>query len=160
RKVALRDGGGDFGDVADLIRQVARHRVDRVGEIFPRARDALDDGLAAEPAVGTDLTCYARHLAGERVELVDHRVDRAFELEHLAFDIDGDLLGEVALRDGGRDLGDVADLAGQVPGHRVDRVGQVFPRAGDAAHVGLAAEPAFGTDLARHAGHFGGERVE
>ena len=41
-------------------------------------------------------------------------------------DVDGDLLGQVALGDGGRHLGDVAHLGGQVAGHGVDRVGQVF----------------------------------
>ena len=45
-------------------------------------------------------------------------------------------------------------------GHQVDVVGQVLPRAGDAAHLRLAAELALGADLARHAGHFRGERVE
>ena len=55
-------------------------------------------------------------------------------------------------------VGDVAHLRGQVAGHRVDRLGQVLPGAGHALHVGLAAELAFGADLARHARHFGGER--
>ena len=58
---------------------------------------------------------------------------------------------QVAARDGGGDVGDVAHLAGQVGRHRVDVVGQVLPGAGDAAHLRLAAELAFGADLARHA---------
>src|SRR5207248_1406448 len=62
--------------------------------------------------------------------------------------------------DGGGDLGDVADLGGEVAGHRVDRVGQVLPGAGPSAHVGLAAELAFGANLARDAGDLGGERAE
>ena len=111
---------------------VRRHRVDRVGEVFPRARDAFDLRLAAETAFGADLARDARHLAGERVELVDHRVDGDFEVGDLALDVDGDLLGKVALGDGGRDLGDVADLPRQVARHRVDGVGEVLPRAGDA----------------------------
>src|SRR5581483_9262875 len=160
RKVAFRDGGRHLGDVANLGGQVARHRVDRVRQVFPRPGDAFDDGLAAETPVGADLARDARDFARERVELVDHRVDGAFQLEHLAAHVDGDLLREVALRDGGRHLGDVADLRGQVAGHRVDGVGEVLPRAGDAAHVGLAAEPSFGTHFARDARHFGGERVE
>ena len=49
--------------------------------------------------------------------------------------------------------------AGQVSGHRVDRVGQVLPGAGHAGHVGLAAQPAFGSHFARHARHFAGEPV-
>ena len=76
------------------------------------------------------------------------------------------LTSTVILRDrspraiGGRDVGDVAHLAGQVRGHRVDVVGQVLPRAGDARHFGLAAELAFGADLARDARDFGGERAQ
>ena len=69
-------------------------------------------------------------------------------------------LRQVAVGDGGRHVGDVADLAGQVAGHRVDVVGQVLPGAGHALDVGLAAELAFGADLARHARHLGRERAE
>ena len=46
----------------------------------------------------------------------------------LALDVDGDLLRQVAVRDGGRDLRDVAHLVGEVAGERVDVVGQVLPR--------------------------------
>src|SRR5690606_19556232 len=60
----------------------------------------------------------------------------------------------------GGHFGDVADLTGEVRGHRVDVVGQVLPRAADSRHLRLAAELAFGADLARHAGHFAGEAVE
>ena len=69
-------------------------------------------------------------------------------------------LRQVAVGHGRRHVGDVAHLAGQVAGHEVDAVGQVLPRAGHAAHVGLAAELAFGADFAGHAGHFRGERAK
>ena len=131
---------GDLGDVAHLRRQVAGHEVDVVGEVLPRAGDAGHLRLAAELAFGADLARDARHLGGERVELVDHRVDGVLELEDLAAHVDGDLARQVAARDGGRHLGDVADLGRQVAGHRVDGVGQVLPGAGDAGHDGLAAE--------------------
>ena len=39
-----------------------------------------------------DLARDARHLGGERAQLVDHGVDRLLELEHLAADVDRDLL--------------------------------------------------------------------
>ncbi len=45
----------------------------------------------------------------------------------------------------------------RLPAMEVDVVGQVLPRAGDTAHLGLAAELAFGADLARHARDLGGE---
>ncbi len=48
----------------------------------------------------------------------------SFELQDLAAHVDGDLARQVAAGDGGRDLGDVADLGGQVAGHRVHAVGQ------------------------------------
>ena len=90
----------------------------------------------------------------KRVELIDHRVDGVLQLEDLALHVDGDLLRQVAVGDRGRHLGDVAHLAGQVAGHQVDVVGQVLPGAGDAFDLRLAAELAFGADLAGDARHF------
>src|SRR4029434_3664579 len=51
-------------------------------------------------------------------------------------------------------------LGGQVPGHGVDVVGEVFPGASHARHVGLPTQPSFGADFARHARHLAGEAVE
>ena len=90
RQVAAGDGDRDLGDVADLRRQVARHRVDAVGEVLPDAADLADLRLAAELAVGADLARDARHLGGEDAELLDHRVD------------DGGRAQELALRAAGR----------------------------------------------------------
>src|SRR5439155_1327223 len=61
-------------------------------------------------------------------------------------------------RDG--DVCDVADLRGEIRGHRIDALGQVFPDAGHLAHLRLTAELAFGADLARHARHLRGEHAE
>ena len=117
-------------------------------------------GLAAELAFGADLARHARHFGGEGAELIHHGIDGVLQFEDLALHVDRDLLGEVA---GGHRLGhvgDVAHLGRQVAGHGVDAVGQVLPGAGHALHVGLAAQLAFGADLARHARHLGGERSE
>ena len=111
-------------------------------------------------AVRADLAGDAGDLVGEARELVDHRVDGVLQLEHLALDVDGDLLREVAVRDRGRHLGDVAHLAGQVRRHLVDRVGQVLPGPGDALDARLAAELALGADLARDARDLVGEARE
>jgi hypothetical protein len=160
RQVAARDRGRHLGDVAHLRGQVAGHRVHRVGEVLPGAGHAGHDRLAAELALGADLARDARHLRRERAQLIDHRVDGLLQLQDLAAHVDGDLLRQVAARDRDRHVGDVAHLAGQVAGHRVDVVGEVLPRAGDAEHLRLAAELALGADLARHARHFRRERVQ
>ena len=159
-QVAVGHRGRHLGDVADLVGQVAGHEVDVVGQVLPGAGDAGHLGLAAEDPLGADLARHARHLVGEAPELVDHRVDRVLELEDLALHVDGDLLAEVAVGHGGGDLGDVADLVGQVRGHEVHRVGEVLPGAGHAGDLGLTAELAVGADLACHAGHLGGEARE
>ena len=92
-------------------------------------RHALDVGLAAELALGADLLRDARDLGRERRELIDHDVDGVLQLENLALGVDGDLLRQVALGDGGRHLGDVAHLGGEVRGEAVDVVGEVLPGA-------------------------------
>src|SRR5206468_1407722 len=140
REVAVRDRGRDLGDVADLTGQVRGHRVDVVGQVLPDAGDALDLRLPAEDADRKGVAYGARHLGRERAELVDHRVDGVLQLEHLAARVDGDLAREVAVRDGGRDGRDVAHLRRQVRRQRVHVLRQVLPDAGDAAHLGLAAE--------------------
>src|SRR5204863_278788 len=95
-QVAAGDGGGDLGDVADLGGQVGGQQVDVVGEVLPRAGHARDLGLPAQLALGADLARHARHLAGERVQLIDHRVQGLLQLQDLAADVHRDLLGEVA----------------------------------------------------------------
>ena len=157
RQVAVGDGGGHGGDVADLGGEVTGHGVHGVGEVFPGTGDAFHLGLTAEAAFRADFAGHAGHFRGEGAELVDHRVDGVFQFEDFAFDVDGDFLGKVASRDGGGHRGDVAHLGGEVTGHGVHGVGEVLPSAGDTFHFGLAAEFSFGTDFASHAGHFRGE---
>ena len=160
RQIAASHGGGHFGDVSDLSRQVAGHGVDGVGEIFPGAGDARHDCLAAELAVGADFASHARHFGSERAQLIDHRVDGFFELKNFAAHIDRNFAGEIAAGHGGRDFSDVAHLAGQVAGHGVDGVGEIFPGSGHAGHLRLAAQFAVRADFAGHARHFGSEDAE
>ena len=159
-EVSAGDRRRHLGDVADLGGEVAGHEVHVVGQVLPRARHALHLGLAAELALRADLACHTGDLRREGVELIHHRVDRVLELEDFALDVDGDLARQVAASDGRGDVGDVPDLRGQVVRHRVDAVGQVLPRAGDATHVRLTAQSSFRADLPRHARHLAGEGVE
>src|SRR5205085_1003485 len=160
RQVAACDGGRHFGDIADLTGQIARHRVDLVGEILPHAADVLHLRLTAQLAFGTDLARHARHFRREAVELVDHRVDGLLQLQDLALHIRRDLARQPSTPVCRSHFGDIADLTGQVARHRVHLVGEILPRAADALHHRLAAELAFGTHFARHTRHFRREAVE
>src|SRR5205823_1976677 len=157
RQVPLGHGGGDLGDVADLVGQVVGHGVHRVGEVLPHPGDARHGRLPAELAFGADLPGDPGHVGGPCPPLFHYRVDGVLQLQQLAPQLDGDLAGEVTPGHGGGDLGDVAHLAGQVRGQQVDVVGQVLPRPGEAGYDGLAAEAAFGADLAGDPGDFVGE---
>src|SRR5439155_18287634 len=115
--------------------QVASHEVDRVGEVLPGAGRAFDIGLAAQLAVGADFASHAGHFRGERPELVHHGVDRVLQVKNLPLDVDGDLAGQVAGGHGFGNLSDVAHLAGEVAGHEVHGVGEIFPGTGDAFDI-------------------------
>src|SRR4051794_12867920 len=159
-QVSVCDGGDDLRDAAHLGRQIRRHEVDVVGQVLPGAADPLDVRLAAELAFGADLAGDAGDLVGERAQLVDDRVGRVLEVENFALDVDRDLLAQVAVRDGRRHVRDVPHLRRQVVRHEVDVVGQLAPDPGDAAHTRLAAELAFGADLARDPRDLVGERAQ
>src|SRR5207253_6239565 len=106
RQIAIGDRGRHVGDVADLGGQVRRHRIDAFGQILPGAGDAEHIGLPAEAPVGADLARDARHLAGEGVELIDHRVDGFLQLQDFAADTYGDLLRQIAAGYRSGDFGD------------------------------------------------------
>ena len=159
-QVAARHRRRHLGDIAHLGRQVGGQQVDVVGQVLPGAGHAGHLRLASQLAFGAHFPRDPRDFTGKRVQLIDHRVQRLLQLQDLAADVDGDLLGQVPAGDRGRDLGDVADLRRQVVGHRVDAVGEVFPCAGHPRHPGLTAKPAFRAHLARDTGNLAGERVE
>ena len=156
-QVALGHRGRDFGDGAHLRGQVGGEQVDVAGQILPGAGRARHVGLAAEPAFDADFARHARDLIGEDRQRVGHVVDGLGERCDFALRFHRQVLLEIAVGDRGHHLDDAAHLLGQVGRHEVDGVGQILPGAGDAGHLRLAAELAFGADLARHAGDFAGE---
>ena len=129
RQVAVGHRGGDLGDGAHLGGQVGGQLVDVVGEILPGAGGARHAGLAAELALDADLAGHGGDLVGEGGQGVDHAVDGVGQRGDLALRLHGQLLLQVAVGDGGDDLGDAAHLAGEVAGHRVDVVGEILPGA-------------------------------
>ena len=110
REIPFRHGGGDAGDVADLVRKIAGHGINAFREIAPRSRNTFHFRLAAEFALGSYFSGYARHFRGEGAELVDHGVDRVLELENLAANGNGDLARQVPAGDSGGDLRNVSNL--------------------------------------------------
>src|SRR5205814_9043945 len=122
-----------------------------------RARDALAIRLPAKFAFATYLAGHTRHFGGKRAKLIDHRVDRVLELENLALHIDSDFSREIAICYRRSHIGDVAHLRGQVSGHGIHRVSQIFPSPRHAADNGLTTEFAFGTHLTGDTCYFGGE---
>src|SRR5262249_32010714 len=145
-QVAVGDGRRDRGDVSDLGGEVTGHEVDAVGEVLPGTGNTFHLSLSAELPFGTHFTGDAAHFRREGPELFDHGIHALPEPLPFAFHVDGDLLGQVAVGDGGGDCGDVSDLAGEVTGHRVDAIGEVLPGAGNTFDVGLPAELSFRTD--------------
>src|SRR5215510_11178639 len=93
--------------------------------------------------------------SGERPKLIDHRINGVFQFENFAFNVYRDLAGEVSASHGRRDLGDVSDLVREVGAHRIHRVRQILPGAGDSWNDGLHAKTPLRTHFARDAGHFG-----
>src|SRR5207248_2981501 len=140
--------------------EVAGHGVHRFREIPPRAADAFHVGLTAEFSFRTHFARHARYFRGERVELVDHRVDGVFQLENFSARVYSNFARQIALGHGGGHAGDVTHLVGKIAGHRVDRLGQIAPRPRDAPDLCLPAQLAFRTHFARHARYFRRESVE
>src|SRR5207249_1493186 len=114
-QIAVGDSRGNGGDVAHLVGQAGGHEIDVVGQVFPRAGQPTNVGLATEFSFGAYLAGHTRHFRREGAKLIDHRVDGVFEFENFPFDVDGDLLGQVTVGHGGRHGGDVTDLTRQVP---------------------------------------------
>ncbi|KAI3479879.1 hypothetical protein L1887_58027 [Cichorium endivia] len=146
-KVAVGGGGGDLGKGTHLRGEVVGHDVDVVRNLAPGALDVLLLGLHAELALGAHFASDTRDFGGKEAELVNHVVDGVDQVEHLAGDGDGDLLGEVTARDGGGGVCDGSHLEGQIGSHGVDRVCEVLPGSANTEHRGAASELAFGTDL-------------
>ena len=68
RRSPLRDGGGDFGDVADLAGEVGGHELTLSVRSFQVPATPGTCGLAAEFAFGADFARHAADFGGEGVE--------------------------------------------------------------------------------------------
>ena len=91
RQIPTRDRRGHVRDISHLPGQVAGHRIHAVGQILPRARNAAHIRLAAKFSFASDLTGDTSHFRRKRTQLIDHGIDRIFELQYFAAHIDRDL---------------------------------------------------------------------
>jgi hypothetical protein len=160
RQIALGHGGGHIRDGAHLRSEIRRQLVHVVSKIAPDAGRTGHARLAAEFAFDADFARHGRHLIREDRQRIDHFVDGVGELGDFALRLKDQFAFEISVRHGGDDLGNTAHLSGQVRRHEVDVIGEIFPRARDAAHIGLAAQFTVGADFAGHARHFRSERIE
>src|SRR5262249_13420702 len=143
--------------------QVARHRVDAVGQVLPRSRHALYSRLPAELAFGADLARDARHFRSERSQLIDHLVDGLRRAQELALqrrpvDFERHRLRQIALRhrtDYARGLArGMHEIVDKLI-HRVDRVapetGRIADRSAPSELAFLAHDAGEALELLRHA---------
>ncbi len=160
-QVALRHRGGHLGDVADLIGQVSRHRVHRLGEIPPYPGHALDPRLPAEIALGADLAGDPGDLVGKGRELVHHGVHRRTDAQELAphrlaGDLHRNMLRKIALRDRGDDPRDLVRRPRKVVDERVDRLVRHRPTAFEPEIGHPLGQPAVPPDHLAHPLQFEG----
>ena len=102
-----------------------------VRQIAPRSGRSGHVRLPAELAFDADLAGDGRDLIGECRERVNHFVDRFGQFRNLAFGFQNQFAFQIAVRDVCHDLGNTAHLIGQVAGHEIDVVRQVFPCSGN-----------------------------
>src|SRR6185436_6095309 len=136
------------------------HRIHIVSEVLPGAGHAAHVSLAAQFSFRTDFARDAGNFRGEGIQLVHHGVDGVLEFEDLTFYVYRDLLGKIAVGHRGGNVGDVADLAGEIAGHKIYVISQVFPRSRHTDHLRLTAKSSFGTDFARHTRNLRSERAK
>src|SRR5262249_40835802 len=140
--------------------EVGSHHVHVVGEVLPRTGYTRNLRLAAEFAFGSDFAGHARHLGGECIQLVDHRVDRVLQLQNFAFYVHGDLARQVTASDCRRYFGNVANLSRKVARHGINGVGKVFPCASYAGDVCLTTQATLAADFTSHTGDFRSKRTQ
>ena len=133
RQVAVGDGGGHLGDVAHLAGQVAGHGVDVVGQVLPRAGDAL----APRPGRRACLRCRPRgrrasprrrsELSWSTIVLMVFFSSRISPCTSTVIFLDRSPLATAVVTSAMLRTWPV-----RLPAMRVDVVGEVLPGAGDA----------------------------
>ena len=102
-------------DAAHLVCEVACHRIGVFYELLPDATCTLDLSLAAELALGAGLARATRVTSPAKAfSWSTIHVDGVLGLRDLATDVDGSLLGEIAVGDRRGHVGNVVNLASKI----------------------------------------------
>ena len=150
-KIAVGHRDRDLGNVANLSRQVIRHGVHVLGQVFPHTGDFSHLCLSAELTFGADFTRDAGHFRSEHAQLLDHRVDdgrglKEFALERPSIDFGSHGLEQVALRYRGYGGCDFLRRPDQIIDQGVDRRFHFPPCAVGDAEFDAVAGFSFATD--------------
>ena len=119
-------------DVTDLRREIRRHEVHVVGQIFPRPGHAFDFRLAAELSFRAHLPGHARYFRGKSAKLLHHCIyglGRTQELafQRLSFNLTSHRLGQISLSDCTDDARHFARRTKQILDQNVDASNGVAP---------------------------------
>ena len=150
-QAAVPGVAGTWKDLTDSVNSMASNLTAQVRNIAEVSTAIASGDLSRK------ITVDVRGEILQLKEAINRMVDRFLQLQDLAAHVHGDLARQVAVRHRDGHFGDVAHLRGEIARHRVHTVGEVLPSAGDPWYHRLAAELAFGADLARDARHLRGE---
>ena len=119
--------------------QVAGHLIDRISQVLPHARDALDLSLAAELALSAHLARDTRDLRGKYRQLLDHRIDEFGRAQEFTFEcapvyLEVHRLSQVTLGDRANSAGDLSGRPHQVINQGIEQIDGHGPAADRARH--------------------------
>src|SRR2546429_5344613 len=90
RQITARDRRRYLGDIATLSCEISRHHIHVVGKVLPCSRNSSHVCLPTQLPFAANLPGYASHFGRKRTKLINHRVDRVFELQDLTSNVHGD----------------------------------------------------------------------
>ena len=156
-QIAVGDRDGHVGDVSDLSGQIAGHQIDVVGQVLPGAGDAGNHGLTAELSFGADLAGDTGDFGGKAFNwstmvLMASLSWRISPRTSTVIFLDRSPLATAMVTSAM-----FRTCAVRLPAMILTLSVRSFQAPLTSRTLRLAAELAFGTDLAGDAGHLGGE---
>jgi len=159
-KVAMGHCLGYRCNFAHLGGKVGSHGVYILRQLQPGPSHIGHFGLPAKDPFCSHFPGHSGYLIGEDVQGIHHGVNGFLQFGNFPFSLNGNFLGKVTFSHGRSHIGDLPNLRGQVGGHIVYVVRQVFPGSGHIGHFCLSAKDPFRTHFPCHPGHLIGKNVQ